>query len=113
MGQGNDRGTQYRSGIYCFAPGQKELAEASKTAYEASITKHKSAQGDMITTEIIDPAPTFYIAEDYHQQYLAKPGNRQYVVCFSCFGLVFVRKQPFVPRHDGRGTCVCKFYHHT
>lgn len=78
MGQGNDRGTQYRSGIYCFAPGQKELAEASKTAYEASITKHKSAQGDMITTEIIDPAPTFYIAEDYHQQYLAKPGNRQY-----------------------------------
>jgi len=69
-GQGNDRGTQYRSGIYFSSPAQQALAEASKASYEADL-------GRPVTTEII-PAPEFYFAEDYHQQYLAKPGNRQY-----------------------------------
>jgi len=78
MGQGNDRGTQYRSGIYCYHPQQKELAEASKVAYEATLKHNNRGRGEMITTEIIDPAPEFFFAEDYHQQYLAKPGNRQY-----------------------------------
>ena len=76
--QRNDRGTQYRSGIYCYHPEQKELAEASKVAYEATLKHNNRGRGDLITTEVIDPAPTFYFADDYHQQYLAKPGNRQY-----------------------------------
>jgi peptide-methionine (S)-S-oxide reductase len=68
MRQGNDVGTQYRSAIYTFTPGQKRAAEASKTAYQAELT----ARGfGPITTEIRD-APAFYFAEDYHQQYLAK-----------------------------------------
>jgi len=70
MGQGNDSGTQYRSGIYFYSEEQKVLAEASKKAYEA-LLKRK------ITTEII-PAGPFYYAEEYHQQYLAKPGSRPY-----------------------------------
>eukprot|EP00241_Pyramimonas_parkeae_P010678 CAMPEP_0114252226 /NCGR_PEP_ID=MMETSP0058-20121206/15720_1 /TAXON_ID=36894 /ORGANISM="Pyramimonas parkeae, CCMP726" /LENGTH=230 /DNA_ID=CAMNT_0001366139 /DNA_START=267 /DNA_END=959 /DNA_ORIENTATION=- len=73
MGQGNDRGTQYRSGIYFFDDEQKALAEASKAAYQKALGSRFPA----ITSEII-PAPTFYYAEDYHQQYLAKPGARQY-----------------------------------
>jgi peptide-methionine (S)-S-oxide reductase len=68
MRQGNDTGTQYRSGIYTFAPEQKRAAEASKQAYEAAL-KAKGYGG--VTTEIID-APEFYFAEDYHQQYLHK-----------------------------------------
>ena len=71
MRQGNDAGTQYRSGIYCYSPEQKKLAEASSAAYQAQLSAAGLAQ---ITTEII-PAPEFYYAEDYHQQYLAKNPN--------------------------------------
>jgi peptide-methionine (S)-S-oxide reductase len=68
MRQGNDVGTQYRSGIYVFTPAQRQAAEGSKAAYEKALAaKHL----DGITTEIVD-APPFYFAEDYHQQYLAK-----------------------------------------
>jgi peptide-methionine (S)-S-oxide reductase len=68
MRQGNDTGTQYRSGIYAYSPEQRAAAEASRTAYGAAL----SARGyGPITTEILD-APAFYYAEDYHQQYLAK-----------------------------------------
>lgn len=72
MRQGNDVGTQYRSGIYTYSPAQAEAAKASKTQYNTAL-KAKGF-GD-ITTEIL-PAPDFYFAEDYHQQYLAKnPGG--------------------------------------
>jgi len=72
MRQGNDRGTQYRSGIYVFDDAQKALAQASKTAFQQCLDK---AGYGAITTEIL-PAPVFYYAEDYHQQYLAKnPGG--------------------------------------
>lgn len=72
MRQGNDVGTQYRSGIYTYSPEQKQLAEASKEAYQQELSK---AGYGKITTEILD-APEFYYAEDYHQQYLAKnPGG--------------------------------------
>ena len=72
MRQGNDVGTQYRSGIYTYGADQKAAAEASKLRYQAALG---SVTGDTITTEILD-APTFYYAEDYHQQYLAKnPGG--------------------------------------
>ena len=68
MRQGNDAGTQYRSGIYAFDAAQKAAAEASRAAYG----KRLAAAGyGAITTEILD-APAFYYAEDYHQQYLAK-----------------------------------------
>src|SRR3954452_4307966 len=68
MRQGNDVGTQYRSGIYTFTPEQKRAAEASKAAFEAELKKSGYSP---ITTEILE-APEFYFAEDYHQQYLAK-----------------------------------------
>jgi peptide-methionine (S)-S-oxide reductase len=68
MRQGNDVGTQYRSGIYTFMPEQRQAAEASKAMYETAI---KGKGYGAITTEIVD-APEFYFAEDYHQQYLAK-----------------------------------------
>jgi len=68
MRQGNDVGTQYRSGIYTYTPEQKRAAEASKAMFEAELKKSGYAP---ITTEIVD-APEFYFAEDYHQQYLAK-----------------------------------------
>ncbi len=68
MRQGNDVGTQYRSGIYTFTPEQKRAAEASKAMYEKEIARKGFGA---ITTEIVD-APPFYFAEDYHQQYLAK-----------------------------------------
>jgi peptide-methionine (S)-S-oxide reductase len=71
MRQGNDTGTQYRSGIYVYSPEQKQLAAASRDVYEEALTK---AGYGKITTEIID-APQFYYAEDYHQQYLAKNPN--------------------------------------
>lgn len=72
MRQGNDVGTQYRSGIYVDGAAQRHAAESSREAYQASL---KSAGFDAITTEIVD-APEFYYAEDYHQQYLAKnPGG--------------------------------------
>jgi peptide-methionine (S)-S-oxide reductase len=68
MRQGNDVGTQYRSGIYVFTPAQRAAAEASRAAYAKAL----AAEGmGPITTEIRD-APPFYFAEDYHQQYLAK-----------------------------------------
>jgi peptide-methionine (S)-S-oxide reductase len=68
MRQGNDVGTQYRSGIYVFSPEQRKAAEVPKAAYEKAI---KEKGYGPITTEILD-APEFYFAEDYHQQYLAK-----------------------------------------
>lgn len=68
MRQGNDVGTQYRSGVYAFSPAQRAAAEASRAAFQAAL----AAKGyGPITTEIRD-APPFYFAEDYHQQYLAK-----------------------------------------
>ena len=66
--QGNDIGTQYRSGIYTFGAEQQAMAEASRAAYQQRLTE---AGLGKITTEIL-PAPAFYWAEDYHQQYLAK-----------------------------------------
>ena len=73
MRQGNDQGTQYRSGIYYFTDEQQQLAENTKHRYQAALEQQKG--GDMeITTEII-PASTFYFAEAYHQQYLAKNPN--------------------------------------
>ena len=72
MRQGNDAGTQYRSGIYCHGDGQRQAAEASRDAFQRELT---AAGLGPITTEIL-PAPEFYYAEDYHQQYLAKnPGG--------------------------------------
>jgi peptide-methionine (S)-S-oxide reductase len=68
MRQGNDVGTQYRSGIYTYGPEQRRLAEASRAAYQAELTR---AGHGTITTEILD-APAYYFAEDYHQQYLDK-----------------------------------------
>jgi len=68
MRQGNDVGTQYRSGIYLFSDAQKKAAEASRKAYQDMLSK---AGFGAITTEIL-PAPEFYFAESYHQQYLAK-----------------------------------------
>ena len=68
MRQGNDAGTQYRSGIYTYADAQRRAALASKEAYGKRLAE---ADYDQVTTEILD-APEFYFAEDYHQQYLAK-----------------------------------------
>lgn len=71
MRQGNDVGTQYRSGIYVYSEQQRQLAEASRDAYQKALT---AAGYGEITTEILD-APEFYYAEAYHQQYLAKNPN--------------------------------------
>ena len=68
MRQGNDVGTQYRSGIYVTTPAQRKAAEASKAMYEKALAADRYGP---ITTEIAD-AGEFYFAEDYHQQYLAK-----------------------------------------
>jgi peptide-methionine (S)-S-oxide reductase len=68
MRQGNDVGTQYRSGIYTFDAEQDTLAHATRAAYQQALSR--AGHGE-ITTEIL-PAPTFYYAEDLHQQYLAK-----------------------------------------
>ena len=68
MRQGNDAGTQYRSGIYCQSEAQKKAAEASRDAYQEALT---AAGHGAITTEILN-APELYYAEDYHQQYLAR-----------------------------------------
>jgi len=68
MRQGNDVGTQYRSGIYYFDDAQKRAAEASRDVFQKRLT---AAGYGAITTEIV-PSPDFYYAEDYHQQYLAK-----------------------------------------
>ena len=69
--QGNDTGTQYRSGIYVYGDEQRKLAKATQVAYQKELT---AAGHGTITTEILD-APTFYYAEDYHQQYLGKNPN--------------------------------------
>jgi peptide-methionine (S)-S-oxide reductase len=72
MRQGNDVGTQYRSGVYVHDASQRALAEATRDAYQERLG---AAGHGRITTEIVD-APTFYYAEEYHQQYLAKnPGG--------------------------------------
>jgi peptide-methionine (S)-S-oxide reductase len=71
MRQGNDVGTQYRSGIYYFNDAQRAAAERSRDEYQRAL--QKSGYG-RITTEIL-PASEFYYAEDYHQQYLAKNPN--------------------------------------
>lgn len=71
MRQGNDVGTQYRSGIYVWSEAQRKTAEASRDAYQLAL---KKAGRGKITTEIL-AAPDFYYAEEYHQQYLAKNPN--------------------------------------
>lgn len=68
MRQGNDVGTQYRSGIYVFDEAQRQAAEQSKDRYQQALLETGRA---VITTEIV-AVPTFYYAEEYHQQYLAK-----------------------------------------
>jgi len=68
MRQGNDVGTQYRSGIYCYSEQQLQQAQASHKIYQQALSE---ASRDEISSEII-MAPIFYFAEDYHQQYLAK-----------------------------------------
>ena len=71
MRQGNDRGTQYRSAIFTHGEAQAAMAAASREMFQAELTK---ASFGTITTEIL-PAPRFYFAEEYHQQYLAKVPN--------------------------------------
>jgi peptide-methionine (S)-S-oxide reductase len=72
MAQGNDRGTQYRSGLYVYSEAQKQLALTSRETYQRALVERGRGA---ITTEVLD-APEFYYAEDYHQQYLAKnPGG--------------------------------------
>jgi peptide-methionine (S)-S-oxide reductase len=71
MRQGNDVGTQYRSGIYVASPAQRRAAEESRAAFQRNLDQ---AGYGAITTEIVD-APPFYYAEDVHQQYLAKNPN--------------------------------------
>ena len=71
MRQGNDLGTQYRSGVYVFDDEQRQAALASKSAYEQALAV---AGHGPVTTEIVD-APAFFYAEHYHQQYLAKVPN--------------------------------------
>jgi peptide-methionine (S)-S-oxide reductase len=71
MRQGNDVGTQYRSGIYYYDDAQREAAERSRDVYQQRLS---AAGHGTITTEIV-PAPEFYYAEEYHQQYLAKNPN--------------------------------------
>ena len=73
MRQGNDEGTQYRSVIHCDTPAQYEAALASRDLFQQRL--HAAGLGE-ITTQIVHPAPTFYYAEDEHQQYLSKhPGG--------------------------------------
>ncbi len=71
MRQGNDVGTQYRSALYCFDEAQRELALASRESYQAAL----GAAGYGAVTTTVEAAPTFYYAEHYHQQYLAKVPN--------------------------------------
>lgn len=71
MRQGNDVGTQYRSGIYVFGEAQRQAAEVSKAAYARALAERGYGP---VTTEILDAGP-FYFAEDDHQQYLAKNPN--------------------------------------
>jgi len=75
MRQGNDAGTQYRSGIYVTTEDQRVLAEASLASFQEAL--RAAGEDAKITTEI-KTGETFYWAEQYHQQYLNRPGNRQY-----------------------------------
>jgi peptide-methionine (S)-S-oxide reductase len=68
MRQGNDTGTQYRSAVYAHGDAQRRAADASREAFQRALT---AAGHGAITTEI-RPAPPFYYAEEYHQQYLSK-----------------------------------------
>lgn len=70
-GQGNDRGTQYRTALYVTTEADLAVAKAAIAAYEKAV-------GAKVQTELRFPAPPFFFAEPYHQQYLARPGNRQY-----------------------------------
>jgi len=74
MGQGNDQGTQYRSGLYYYKPEQKAIIDKCLKAYQGALDKRGKGS---ITTEV-EPAKEFYYAEESHQQYDAKPGSRQY-----------------------------------
>ena len=74
MRQGNDSGTQYRSGIYFFNQQQQQLAQSSKDHYQQIIDQQYGKGTQLITTEIV-AATEFYFAEEYHQQYLAKNPN--------------------------------------
>mmetsp|Transcript_9612 Transcript_9612/g.14399 ORF Transcript_9612/g.14399 Transcript_9612/m.14399 type:complete len:222 (+) Transcript_9612:82-747(+) len=74
LGQGNDTGTQYRSGIYYYSKDQKKIIDACLKAYQGALDKKSKGE---IKTEV-QLAKEFYYAEDYHQQYDAKPGSRQY-----------------------------------
>jgi len=78
--QGNDRGSQYRSAVFCFNEEQRQLCMASKDAYQKELTALGKGKGPSITTELKDMGEecVFYYAEDEHQQYLAKPGARPY-----------------------------------
>jgi len=87
MRQGNDAGTQYRSGIYVGDDAQREFAVRSRDAYQARLAE---AGYGAITTEIL-PAPEFFCAEDYHQQYLAK-NPAGYCGLGGC-GIAFVPKE--------------------
>lgn len=78
MGQGNDRGSQYRSGIYYFNDDQRRLIESSKAAYEVALGKGKIATEIASATDYDEYGGLWYYAEPYHQQYLAKPGSRPY-----------------------------------
>ena len=74
MRQGNDMGSQYRSAIYCYTPGQRAAVEATKAQFQAALTARGLSK---ITTEVLggkpgEDTPHFFYAEDYHQQYLAK-----------------------------------------
>ena len=71
MRQGNDQGTQYRSGIYYYTNEQRDMAQQTKEAYQKELNRGGHGK---ITTEI-EPAGEFYYAEDYHQQYLHKNPN--------------------------------------
>ena len=83
MRQGNDIGTQYRSAIYTFSDAQAEVARALTQQFGAELRRRG---WDPITTEVA-PAPTYFYAEDYHQQYLAKNPNGYR--CHSATGVKF------------------------
>eukprot|EP00471_Norrisiella_sphaerica_P008709 CAMPEP_0184492174 /NCGR_PEP_ID=MMETSP0113_2-20130426/22481_1 /TAXON_ID=91329 /ORGANISM="Norrisiella sphaerica, Strain BC52" /LENGTH=1054 /DNA_ID=CAMNT_0026876841 /DNA_START=337 /DNA_END=3501 /DNA_ORIENTATION=- len=74
LGQGNDRGSQYRSGLYYYNERQKAGIDACLEAYQGALTERRFGK---IKTEVL-PAEKFYYAEEHHQQYDAKPGNREY-----------------------------------
>ena len=78
MGQGNDRGSQYRSGIYYFSDDQRRLIESSKAAYEKALGNRQIKTEVASASEYDGFGGLWYFAEPYHQQYLAKPGSRPY-----------------------------------